>query len=362
MLGCVFPGQGSQKVGMGKGLADAFHEAAEVFNQADDILGFSLSKLCFEGPEEELKLTANAQPAILTTSVATWRVLEKQSGVRAAAAAGHSLGEYSALVCAGAISFEDALRTVRQRGNFMQEAVPVGKGGMAAVQGMDRVDVEKLCQDASRGNVLSPANYNSPRQIVITGDAEAVQRAVELAKERGARAIRLPVSAPFHSSLMEAAAAKLAEALAGVNFAEPKLPVVSNVAAEPYSGAANIAELLVKQVTSPVLWSDSVLKLKDLGIEEFMEVGPGNVLTKLIKQIDKTLRCRNIESREQVDELSGKTTKEIEEPTWEKRKKELMAAGYTLEREDMLKSRDGMHCVFENGMEWNARDPGACGF
>lgn len=361
-LGFVFPGQGSQKVGMGKDLAERYPAAREVYERADEVLGFSLSKLCFEGPDAELRLTANAQPAILTMSAAILRVLEKEVGLEPAVVAGHSLGEYTALVCAEAMSFEDALRVVRKRGEFMQEAVPVGMGGMAAVLGLEQSAVTELCREAAGDQVLQPANFNSPKQVVIAGHTEAVARAIEIAEGRGVIARSLPVSAPFHCELMQAAATKLAKELSAVDFKEPGIPVVKNVDAKPYGSGASIAEVLVQQVTAPVLWSDCVVTLKELGVERILEVGPGNVLSNLIRQIDGSLKVSSVDNAEQVGELRREELRKQEPPTWEERKQEFMAAGYVLERENMLASPDRMHCVWENGLEWNARMPGACGF
>lgn len=235
MIAFLFPGQGSQFSGMGKDLADNFSVARLVFEEACDALGFDIAGLCFAGAEDDLKLTANTQPAILTMSIAALRVIESETGLQPAYAAGHSLGEYSALVCAGAFDFADAVRTVRQRGTFMQEAVPVGVGAMAAVMGIDRPELEQICKDAAAGDVVEPANFNSPGQIVIAGHATAVDRAIELAKERGAkRALPLPVSAPFHSSLMEPAARRLEAVLEEVAVNPFQCPVVGNVKAEAY--------------------------------------------------------------------------------------------------------------------------------
>ncbi len=291
----VFPGQGSQFSGMGKDLSDNFKVAKHVFEEANDSLGFDLTALCFSGAEEDLKLTANTQPAILTASIAALRVLEAELGLKADFVAGHSLGEYSALVAAGAIEFSAAVKTVRQRGTFMQEAVPVGVGTMAAVMGIDAEELSKLCQEAAAGEVVAPANYNSPGQIVIAGHTTAVERAIVLAKERGAkRAMLLPVSAPFHSSLMAPAAQRLQDELESVLVSVPNCPVVTNVEAQPCTDDSRIKELLVKQVCAPVRWDESILKMKDLGVDNYVEIGPGRVLSTLIKRIDRPATIKNI--------------------------------------------------------------------
>ena len=292
----VFPGQGSQYPGMGKELADTFEVARNVFQEADDALGFNLSTLCFEGPEGDLKLTANTQPAILTTSIAAFRVVEAETGIKAGYLAGHSLGEFSALVASGALGFTDAVRTVRARGTFMQEAVPFGAGAMAAILGVEPAMLADICAEASQGEVVSPANFNSPGQIVIAGHAGAVGRAIEIAKSRGFRkAMLLPVSAPFHCSLMLPAAERLEALLAAIPVQTIKRPVVTNVEAEPNSDPGRVMELLVKQVCAPVLWAGSVQKMIDLGVSRFIEIGPGKVLSGLIKRISKDVEIRNIE-------------------------------------------------------------------
>jgi [acyl-carrier-protein] S-malonyltransferase len=292
----IFPGQGSQFAGMGKELADSFPAARQVFAEANEALGFDLARLCFEGPEDALRLTANTQPAILTASIAALRALQVESGLQPAFAAGHSLGEYSALVCAGALSFADAVRTVRQRGLFMQEAVPVGTGAMAALLGIERSELEAVCAEAAEGEVVAPANFNSPGQIVIAGHAAAVARAIELAKGRGYRkAMLLPVSAPFHCALMQPAAERLKAVLATVAVADPQWPVVSNVEALPNSDGQRVRELLVAQVCAPVRWDESIQKMVQLGATRFIEIGPGKVLSGLVKRIVKDVEVGNCE-------------------------------------------------------------------
>jgi [acyl-carrier-protein] S-malonyltransferase len=300
----IFPGQGSQFAGMGKDLADNFPVARQVFAEANEALGFDLTRLCFEGPEEELKLTANTQPAILTASIAALRTLQAETGLQPGCAAGHSLGEYSALVCAGALTFADAVRTVRQRGTFMQEAVPVGTGTMAAILGVERAELAAICAEAAQGEVVSAANFNSPGQIVIAGNVGAVTRAIEIAKGRGYRkAMLLPVSAPFHCALMQPAAERLAGVLAQVVVADPQVPVISNVEALPNSFGARVRELLVAQVCAPVRWDESVQNMAELGVTRFIEIGPGKVLAGLVKRIVKESEVVNIETSASLDAL-----------------------------------------------------------
>jgi len=283
----VFPGQGSQKVGMGRALAEAFPESREVLACADQALGFPLSRLCFEGPESDLQLTANTQPAILAVSVAAFRALASR-GIRPDRVAGHSLGEYSALVAAGALSFEDAVVAVRRRGEYMQEAVPVGEGAMAAILGLDLEGVHEACRRAAQGRVVSAANINSPGQVVIAGHADAVERAMDACEEAGAkRAIRLPVSAPFHCALMAPAQERMAADLARIPFRDPEIPLVNNVDARMVRTAAECREGLVRQVSAPVRWQQSVEGMVKDGVTTFVEVGPGTVLTGLIKKISK---------------------------------------------------------------------------
>jgi len=295
MIAFLFPGQGSQAVGMGKDLAARYPVAQETFEQADAALGFRLSELCFEGPEEKLKLTEITQPAILTASVAALRVL-REKGIAPTFAAGHSLGEYSAHVAAGTLSFEDAVRTVRQRGRYMQEAVPVGEGAMAAILGMPLDLLTRVCGEAAQGEVCSAANINSPGQIVISGSTRAVERATELARHRGAkRAILLPVSAPFHCSLLQPAQDNMACHLARLQFNEMQIPVACNVDAKLVRTPEAARDALVRQVTGAVRWEPCVRLLIAQGVETFLEVGPGKVLCGLLRQIDRSKSCWNVE-------------------------------------------------------------------
>lgn len=283
----LFPGQGSQAVGMGKELAEKHPVARQTFEEADAALDFSLSQLCFEGPEDQLRLTENTQPAILTVSVATWRVL-KEHGVEPVWVAGHSLGEYSAHVATGTLSFADAVRTVRNRGRYMQEAVPVGVGAMAAIVGMETGKVQQICADASEGEVCEPANMNSPEQVVISGNKSAVERAVALATERGAKkAVLLQVSAPFHCSLMQQAQERLAADLKALQMQNPSVPVMCNVDAALVKTADASRDALIRQVTGAVRWDECVRGLIAKGAETFVEVGPGKVLWGLMRQIDR---------------------------------------------------------------------------
>jgi [acyl-carrier-protein] S-malonyltransferase len=302
----LFPGQGSQYPGMGRDLAENFAAARQVFDTADAALGFSLSKLCFEGPAEELQLTANTQPAILTVSAAAAAVL-REKGVRPDYVAGHSLGEYSALVAAGALSLADAVQVVRKRGQYMQEAVPVGHGSMAAILGLEGAALEGICREAAQGEVVSPANLNSPGQVVIAGSAAAVARAVELAKGRGAkRALLLNVSAPFHCALMKPAQERLSVDLDAVQVADAQMPLVNNVDAQVVNTAAAVRDGLKRQVTAPVRWQESIHRLRAEGVELFVEVGPGKVLTGLLRQIDRVAECLRAEDAATLNEVAAR--------------------------------------------------------
>jgi [acyl-carrier-protein] S-malonyltransferase len=293
----IFPGQGSQYPGMGRELVENFPVARKLFEEADDALGAFISRLCFDGPAEELQLTENTQPAILTTSVATLRVLESEGFPRPDYVAGHSLGEYSALVAAGALSLPDAVRTVRSRGRYMQEAVPVGVGAMAAVLGSSLSDIEKACAAASEGEICSPANINSPNQIVISGNTGAIDRAIELLKNAGVRKIKkLDLSAPFHCALMMPAQERLAAELAKIEFSELDVPLVTNVDAAAITDGDAASDALVRQVSSPVRWRESIELMIDAGVETLVEVGPKNVLSGLARQINRAIKCLNVEN------------------------------------------------------------------
>ena len=307
LMAFIFPGQGSQYVGMGKELYDNFRVAREVFEETDDALHFSISSLCFEGPEETLKMTENTQPAILTTSIAALRVLQNEKGVNPQLTAGHSLGEYSALVASEALSLFDAVQIVRLRGRFMQEAVPLGEGSMAAILGMEREQIEELCKEVSFGEVLAPANFNCPGQIVIAGHSKAVQRAIEKVKQNGKKAVPLPVSAPFHSPLMKPAGLRLEKAFEGISIKDLKVPVVTNVEAEVNTSKDRVKPLLVDQVVSPVRWEESMRTMIKEGIEQVLEIGPGKVLSGLMKRIDPSVETRNLEDLQtlkKVDSIS----------------------------------------------------------
>ena len=294
-LAFLFPGQGVQAVGMGRALAEQFPVAAEVFAEADAALGFSLSTLCFEGPEEELQLTANAQPAILTTSIAALRVLMQASDVQPVCVAGHSLGEYSALVAAGALDFAAAVRIVRERGRLMQKAVPPGVGAMAALFGLSAETVREVCTQAAQGEVVSAANLNGGEQIVVAGHAGAVQRAMAVAKVRGAkRAVELAVSAPFHCALMAPAAEGLAQVLEAIPVSPPTVGLIANVTAQVNQDAQQVKDLLVRQVTAPVRWEESMQQVRRLGCGAAVELGPGRVLAGLLKRIDRKFSCASV--------------------------------------------------------------------
>lgn len=291
----VFPGQGSQRVGMGRDLVHEFEVAQRTYAEADDVLGFALSRLCFEGPEDELTLTRHTQPAILTTSIAVFKVL-RERGLAFDVVAGHSLGEWSALVAAGAVAFRDAVRLTYLRGSAMQDAVPVGKGAMAALIGLEVAAVRAVCEAATQpGEPVEVANINGAGQVVVSGAAAAVDRAIAQAKAAGAkRAVKLPVSAPFHCSLMKPAADQLAAALAGVAIAAPSVPVVANVTAEPTQDPVRIKQLLVEQVTAPVRWEESVRAIAGLGVTRAYELGSGSVLKGLVKRIAEAIEITAI--------------------------------------------------------------------
>jgi [acyl-carrier-protein] S-malonyltransferase len=305
----LFPGQGSQSVGMGKALAQQFPVAAHTFAEADEALGMSLSTLCFEGPDDALKLTTNAQPAIVTMSIAALRVLQQETGMQPTVVAGHSLGEYSALVAAGALTLPDALRVVRERGRLMQEAVPVDVGAMAAIFNLSFDEVLQVCTEAAQGEIVSPANLNGGGQIVVAGHASAVRRAVAMAKARGAkRAVELVVSAPFHCALMTPAAEGLAHVLAPVPVSPLAVHVIANVTAESSQDPLRVKDLLVQQVTAPVRWEESMAKLKSLGCEAAIEVGPGKVLAGLLKRIVPELPCVSVSDPATLEDVAGVLT------------------------------------------------------
>ena len=291
----IFPGQGSQAPGMGKNLAEQFAVARQVFEEADDALGFSISRLCFEGPAEELQLTENTQPAILTTSVAAYRAARENGLDAPAFVAGHSLGEYSALVVAGVLELRDAVKTVRARGQYMQQAVPVGTGAMAAVVGGELRAIEEACQQARGNQVCAVANSNSPNQVVIAGNAEAVDRAIELLKGLAKRVIKLNVSAPFHCALMTPAQEKLAAHLERLTFNEPRMPVITNVDAKITTAPDELRDALLRQVSAPVRWLESMQLLLGKNIDTVIEIGPGKVLSGLMRQTNRDVRCLNVE-------------------------------------------------------------------
>ncbi|HEU0252418.1 MAG TPA: ACP S-malonyltransferase [Pyrinomonadaceae bacterium] len=296
----VFPGQGSQSAGMGKSLAEHSAAARQVFEEADDALGFAISKLCFDGPAEDLQLTENTQPAILTVSVAAFRAM-KEAGIGVPAfVAGHSLGEYSALVAAGALSLADAVKTVRARGRYMQEAVPVGTGAMAAVIGGELSDIQRVCEEARGDQVCSVANSNSPNQVVIAGNTEAVDRAIELLSGVAKRVIKLKVSAPFHCALMKPAQDRLAPDLEQLNFSAPQAPVVTNVDARVTTAPDELRDALVRQVSAPVRWFESMQLLMQQGVDTFVEAGPGKVLSGLMRQISRDAKMLNVEDAESL--------------------------------------------------------------
>lgn len=307
MIAFLFPGQGSQYIGMGADFCAEFAVARRTFEEASDALGVNVANLCFEGEAATLALTANAQPAILTTSVAALRVVLEETEIRPDLVAGHSLGEFTALVASECLGFSDAVCTVRKRGEFMQEAVPAGIGKMAAVLGLTSEQVSELCAEvAGEEAVVSPANFNSPTQTVISGEARAVEAASELAKEKGARrVVELEVSAPFHCSLMEPAAARLKDVLGEIDFRPIKYPVVTNVGAKANSDSSRVADILVEQVVSPVRWAESLEFLKDSGVSEFLEIGPSKVLSGLVKRTLKGVRCAGIEKTEELNHIKA---------------------------------------------------------
>ncbi len=301
----LFPGQGSQKVGMGRSLYEGFPESREVFDLADEILGFNLSKFCFEGPEEKLRETRYTQLAVMVCSIAAFKALEG-IGMLPEGVAGHSLGEYSALVAAGAIDFADALRAVSARAQAMSEAAEANPGTMAAVIGLDQERLSRICRDASADGLVVMANFNSPEQIVISGEKKAVRRAMDLAKSAGARrCVPLRVSGAFHSPLMKPAGEKLAVVLSAIQFNPPKFKFVANVTGDFTSDPDEIRSLLIKQITNPVRWTDSIQKLVDAGFDTFVEVGPGRVLSGLVAKIDRNLRTISVEGTEDVERIRG---------------------------------------------------------
>lgn len=307
MIAFVFPGQGSQYVGMGKELCDEFVIARNTFEEANDSLGFDLSALCFEGEQSELSLTTNAQPALLTTSIACLRVLQSETSLNPDFVAGHSLGEYTALVANGVFNLGDAVNVVRKRGEFMQEAVPVGVGAMAAILGLDKEKVEDICKQVSQnGLIASPANLNAPGQTVISGNTEAIEEASTIAKEAGAkRVVPLDVSAPFHCALMKPAADRLSEVLNEVNIAQMNSPLVANCTASVTNDSSKTKELLITQVTSPVRWYESVEALKSQGCNRFIEIGPKNVLSGLIKRTLSDVSVSNFEKMSQLESINN---------------------------------------------------------
>lgn len=305
MAAFLFPGQGSQSPGMGKKLAEKSPAARQVFEEADDALGFPLSRLCFEGPAEDLQLTENTQPSILAVSVAAFRALERTGAPAPAFVAGHSLGEYSALVAAGVLDLANALRTVRARGRYMQEAVPVGTGAMAAVLGGELSEVERICAEATGDEVCSVANINSPGQVVIAGNTAAVDRAIELLKGVAKRAIKLNVSAPFHCALMKPAQDRLAQDLERLVFNEPKFPVVTNVDARITTAPNELRDALVRQVSAPVRWVESMQLLMQNGVDTVVEVGPGKVLSGLMRQTSRDIKSLNVEDAASLEATSA---------------------------------------------------------
>jgi len=306
-LAFIFPGQGSQAPGMGKDIADVSPAARLVFDEIDEALGFSISRLCFEGPEDQLRLTSNTQPAILATSIAILAAIrERYPELEPDVVAGHSLGEYSAIVCAGGLKAPAAAKIVRARGEFMQDAVPVGVGAMAAILGPDIDEIRSICDEAAQGQVCSPANVNSPGQIVIAGNAEAVARAIEIAKARGVRkSLLLPVSAPFHCALMTPAEERLRPILEAADFHALYVPLVTNVDASPVGTDHAVRNALIRQVASPVRWTESVQQMIGMGVKKFVEVGPGAVLAGLVKRIDKTVEVVSVNNVATLEALGS---------------------------------------------------------
>jgi [acyl-carrier-protein] S-malonyltransferase len=304
-FGFLFPGQGSQYVGMGKELYDNFQIVRDIFEEANESLKTDLKKLCFEGPQDKLNLTENAQPAILTISYAAYKVFESQFDMKPVAVAGHSLGEYSALVVAKAVDFFDAVKVVRARGKFMQSAVPIGIGTMAAILGLARDKVEEACMEATEESYVQPANYNCPGQIVVSGYVKGVEIASKLARVKGAiKAVQLAVSAPFHSRLMEPAARLLAKEFDYINAKDPQFPVISNVDAEPNYSKDNIRELLIRQVSNAVKWEDSMQTMINMGIDSVIEFGPGRVLCGLMRKINKKIKVMNLENPKNLKKIA----------------------------------------------------------
>jgi [acyl-carrier-protein] S-malonyltransferase len=314
MMAFVFPGQGSQYVGMGQDFYKEFPVAKRTFEESSEVIGLDMAKLCFEAKSGDLRLTANTQPAILTVSVAAWRVLDEETGISANFLAGHSLGEYSALVASGGLDFKDAVMVARRRGEYMQNAVPDGKGAMAAIIGLSKEEIAEACIMASQdGQIASPANFNAPGQVVISGNKEAVEKACNLARSNGAkRVIPLEVSAPFHCALMNSAAERLEEVLNQVRISELKTPVVANFNAKPNRDSSKVKELLVKQVANPVRWDESVNILSESGVKEYVEIGPGNVLSGLIRRTVSNASVLNFEKTEQLNSFKQRWNSKIE--------------------------------------------------
>jgi len=302
LLAFVFPGQAAQSVGMGKAVSEKFESARRVFQLSDRVLGFALSELCFEGPKEQLDLTENTQPAVLATSFAILSAIRDETGAEPQLVAGHSLGEYTAAVCAGCLKFEDALKLVRRRAQLMQEAVPVGEGGMVAVIGLDREPIEAVCAELRAKGEIRAANINCPGQIVISGEMPLLDKAIKMLKERGARRlVKLPLSAPFHSRLMAPAAKRFGRELERVPFRDAKVPIVANASASPVNSKEEVVEALRRQMTSPVLWEDCVRKMIEMGATDFVEVGPQRIISSFIKRISRDVAVSNVDSPESLE-------------------------------------------------------------